>query len=176
MLANSFHGNTNVAVFQTKKFEKVNSLIDDNDIKLEFLAWIRLQKPSRRTASRFQTFVNEMIIPNYEHSNVSRISRRTASSWLNALGCLITDTEKKKGSSYVDEDEQKDVVEYRNRFCNRWFKRYLPRMENCRGERWRRLLNRIWSQENVKSYQSFMTSVLSSSMNSTDQHDMLNNE
>ena len=45
----------------------------------------------------------------------------------------MADTEKKKGSIYVDGHEILDVTNYRNRFCDLWFNNYLPRMSYFEG-------------------------------------------
>ena len=119
--------------FNQGKHKKLVCLIDDEDIQLECLSRLRSQKPSKRTARLFRNFINEEIIPNYQHSDATRISRRTASEWLNALNCLMSDTDKRKGSIYVDGHERADVVKYRERFCKQWHEKYLPRMEYYDG-------------------------------------------
>ena len=45
----------------------------------------------------------------------------------------MADTDKNKGSIYVDENERLDLVAYRNQFCDRWFNKYLPRMSYFEG-------------------------------------------
>ena len=109
--------------------KKVISYIDDEDILHEILAWLRSQKPSKRTGRNLMTHVNNELLPD----QVS-ISLNTAISWLNKICFDVTDTDKKKGSIYIDGHEREDVVAYRTRFCNRWFNKYLPRMTYFEGD------------------------------------------
>ena len=97
---------------------------------MQILSWLRSLKPSKRTGRNLRTFVNKEVLRRDQLS----ISARTARSWLNELSFCVTDTDKKKGSIYVDGHERPDVIEYRNRFCDRWYNKYFPRMTYFDGD------------------------------------------
>ena len=97
---------------------------------MECMSWLHSQKPAKRTGQHFKRFIKEVIIPNEPSYSKSKITHSTFCNWLNYLSFEVTDTDKKKYYIYVDGYEQADVVDYRERFCKRWFDRYLPRMES----------------------------------------------
>ena len=109
--------------------KKLNSYIDDEDIRSRCLSWLRMQKPSQRTGKNYMDMVNIELLP----EQVS-ISKAAACAWLNQLCFDVTYTDKKKGYIYVDEHERADVVDYRRRFYERWFDKYLSRMPHFEGE------------------------------------------
>ena len=110
------------------KHKKIVSYIDDEDIRLQICSWLRSEKPSKRTGIKLKAFLS-----NLEPDPIS-ISLNTAISWLNTLCFAVTDTDKKKCSIYIDGHERSDVVAYRNRFCDRWSNKYLPRMTYFEGD------------------------------------------
>ena len=54
-------------------------------------------------------------------------------SWINNLSFNVADTNKKIGLIYVNMYERPNDVIYRNRFCDRWFNKYLPPMSYFEG-------------------------------------------
>ena len=109
---------------------KFSLLINDEDIVMECMSWLRSQKPSKITGQHFKQFIEEVIIPNEPSYSKSTIAHSTSCKWLNYLSFEVTDTNKKKGYIFVDGHERADVVDYRERLCKIWFDRYLPRMES----------------------------------------------
>ena len=61
--------------------------------------------------------MEEVILPNEPSYSKSTITHSTSCNWLNSLSFDVTDTDKKKGSTYVDGHERADVVSYRERLC-----------------------------------------------------------
>ena len=124
-----FIKNKQLPVSSHGKHKKTLSFIDDEDIQLQILAWLRSLKPSKRTAQSLRSFLSAELVP-----DPISISLSTALRLLDKLCFEVTDTDKKKGSIYVDGHERQDVVEYRTRFCERWFTKYSLRMAYFEGE------------------------------------------
>ena len=112
---------------------KFSLLIDDDDIVMECISWLRSQKLAKRTGRNFKWFIEELILPNGPSDSKSTIAHRKYCNWLNSLSFEVTDTENKKGSIYVDGHERSDVAAYRERFCKLWVDRYFTRMEYYKG-------------------------------------------
>ena len=74
-----------------------------------------------------------MVLPNKPSYAKSAIAHSTSCNWLNSLSFQVTNTDKNKGSIYVDGHERADVVAYSERFCKIWFDRYFPIMESYEG-------------------------------------------
>ena len=113
-------------VLSQGKHRKVISLIDDEDIKAECLAWARMSKPSKRTGENLRAFARD-------HLDLS-INVSTANKWFDVLGFPITDSDQRQSSIYIDGHEKPDVQEYRLGFCRRFNENYLPRMKQYDGD------------------------------------------
>ena len=100
---------------------------------MECMSWLRSQKPAKRTGQNSKRFIEEVILPNEPSYSKYKIFHRKYCNWLNSLSFEVTDTDKKKGSIYVDGHDRADVVAYKERFYKRWFDRYLLRMESYEG-------------------------------------------
>ena len=77
---------------------------------MEFMSQLRSQKPSKRTGQHFKRFIQEVILPNETSYSKSTIAHSTSCNWLNFISFEVTDTDKNKGSIYVDCHELSDVV------------------------------------------------------------------
>ena len=66
------------------------------------MSWLRSQKPAKRTGRYFKRFIEELILPNNPSYSKSTIAHSTYCNWLNYISFEVTDTDKKKGSIYVD--------------------------------------------------------------------------
>ncbi len=127
--ADYFITHKQLPVSRQGKCKKTVSFVDDEDIQLQILAWLRSQKPSQRTALALKSFLGTELEP-----DTISVSESTARRWLNKLCFTVTDTDRKKGSIYVDGHEREDVVAYRTRFCERWATKYSPRFAYFEGE------------------------------------------
>ena len=97
------------------------------------MSWLRSQKPSKRTGRNFKRFIEEVILPNELSYSKCTIAHSTYCNRFNYILFEITVIDKNRGSIYLDGHERSDVVAYRERFCQRWFDRYLPRIESYEG-------------------------------------------
>ena len=80
---------------------------------MEFISWLRSQKPAKRTEQHFKRFIEEVILPNEPNYSQSTIAHSIYCNWLNYLSFEVTDTDKNKGSIYVDGHDKADVMAYR---------------------------------------------------------------
>ena len=94
------------------KHRKLYSLIDDADIVMECMSWLRSHKPANITGQHVKRFIEEVILPNDPSYSKSTIADSTSCNWLNYLSFEVTDTYNKKGCIYVYGHEQADVVDY----------------------------------------------------------------
>ena len=79
---------------------------------MEWMSWLRSQKPAKRTGQNSKRFIEEVIIPNKPSYSKSTIAHSTYCNWLNSLSFEVTDTDNNKGSIYVDVHERAYVVAY----------------------------------------------------------------
>jgi hypothetical protein len=94
---------------------KVASLLDDEDVKMDVLNWLRSQqKNSNITAKSLQDYVSTALFPNMG-AKKSSIGLSTARKWLKRLGWKYGKHQK---GVYVDGHERADVIDYRGKFLN----------------------------------------------------------
>ena len=115
---------------------KLSSLIEKEDIVMECMSWLRSQKPANITGQHFKRFIEEMLPPNETSYSKSTIAHSTSCNWLNSISFEVTDTDKKKGSIYVDDHERYDVVSYRERFCKYGFTGICQEWNLMKDQKW----------------------------------------
>ena len=94
------------------KHQKIESLIDDSDVRFACLSYLRKARPETISGHSFAQWVTENL---YKHPELSldhpvNIHRNTAIQWLHNLG--FRKLQHKKGT-YTDGHERPDVVAYR---------------------------------------------------------------
>ena len=78
-------------------------------------------------ALRIDHYLSQFVITELlPYQEIIRIN--TTVSWINKISINVTETDKNKGSIYVDGHERLGVVAYRGWFCDIWFENYLPHM------------------------------------------------
>ena len=66
--------------------------IDNEDIVMECMSWLRSKKPAKRTGRHFERFIGEAIIPNNSSYSKSTIAHSTSCNWFNSLSFEVTGT------------------------------------------------------------------------------------
>ena len=76
---------------------------------MECMSWLRSQKTAKRTGKNFKRFIEEVILPNKPSYSKSTIAHSTSCNWLNSHSFDVTDTDRNKGSIYVDGHERLQI-------------------------------------------------------------------
>jgi hypothetical protein len=112
--ASQWKTNKKIVLSRRGKHPKTKNLLADSDVYLLINSWLREHHKFDVTPAMLQKHVSEVVLPAVGITNEkNRISERTATRWLRALGW--TRSEVKKGI-YVDGHERADVVAYRAQF------------------------------------------------------------
>ena len=112
--ANQWKTNKKIILSCQGKHPKTKNLLADNDIYLLISSWIRTYHKYDITPLMLQKHMNEIILTTVGITNErKRISKRTVTRWLKALGWIRSNA--KKGV-YIDGHERPDVVAYRVHF------------------------------------------------------------
>ena len=123
----SFAGKSdgNIVLSRRGRHPKTKNLLIENDVYLGLSSWLRRYHKYDATPRILQKHVNQSVFPSLGILNEKkRISEKTATRWLRALGWILS--EHKKGI-YIDGHERVDVVEYRKKFLDE-MKEYERRM------------------------------------------------
>jgi hypothetical protein len=96
---------------------KVASLIDDENIALQCLSYLRSVKPDKRTPVEFKKYVETVLLPTITGATKCTISVKTIGGWMVKMGFNRT---KVSNGIYYDGYEREDVVEYRKLFTSRF--------------------------------------------------------
>lgn len=110
------------------KHRKASSLIDDEDVLADCVAWLRSCKKGQRTPFAFHQWIRCTLLPRFAPG--SSICLRTARNWLTHLGYKYGEY---KQNVYYDGHERADVVQYRKKFCAR-FMELFSRMRTYAGD------------------------------------------
>lgn len=101
--------------YRQGKHRKVESLVDDHDIKQALVSILRSQRAELIEARSFARWIAQEL-----HLNESLgllhpvvVSESTASRWLHILGFRLTE---RKNGVYIDGHEREDVVAYRKEY------------------------------------------------------------
>ena len=95
--------------------DNIDYYIDDKDIRSTIMVWMQIQRLPQQPGNNLgQSVVTEII------TDQGIFSTNTAISCLNNISFNVADTDKKKGSIYVNRNERSNVVGYRNRFWDKY--------------------------------------------------------
>jgi hypothetical protein len=115
--ASAFRVSGALPLYEQGKHPKRASLIDEEEVQRDCIAFLRSQKDDERTALSFcRWFSDVYFVLRYGMRRAKDLSENTARTWFKKLGWYMWG--KKKGL-YVDGHEREDVVNYRKIFATR---------------------------------------------------------
>lgn len=112
--AKQYLTNGHLTISKRGRHQKVQSLLDDEDVKLKVAHYLR-EKKFNLTVSQFVRFLENEVLPSVGVEKKKTIAESTARNWLSRMGFEFK--EHRKGV-YIDGHERDDVVMYREYFLN----------------------------------------------------------
>jgi hypothetical protein len=112
------------------KYQKTKALIDDEDVRIACIRFLRSTKPDQRNAATVMKWINENLSHPCEISYPLAVSERAARNWLVKLNFSYQDY--KQGSHYINGHECPDVVSHRKSFVDE-MALWQKRMETYEG-------------------------------------------
>ena len=128
--ANFFLAHQELPASNQGKHQKKASIIDDDDIRLACLTWLRGTDPNQITGKTFTDWICTSLHLELDLPNPLMITERQATRWLSKLGFSLKCPQK---GIYVDGHERDDVVKYRKQFLQR-MESYEKRMFKYVGD------------------------------------------